>query len=208
MKIPFYYWFVLLFYFVIIFFSNFAETSIVKLAPAGLPFWIFLFLFSTCLGFIVSYIFGLKISLIIAGITWFVSSVISMIIVLANPNFFGLESPFFTSITIQALKISLVTVFGIFGILIWQSIYLAKELVRADEKIKFYEKNVLDAKREAEILKKDAEVKSNEMILEAKKKVQELEKLKRELELKIREFLQVELAVLDKHEESLKENKD
>ncbi|GEM_PF-1671506 len=208
MKVPIYYWFVAFFYFLVIYFSNFAELTVIKFLPPGLAFWLFLFIFSACLGFIISYLFGLKSSLIIVGLSWLINSLISIIILLANPSYFGLETSFFTSITTQTLKITFATVFGIFGMLIWQNIYLAKELVRTDEKVKFYEKNLLDAKKEAELMTKEAEVKSNEMILEAKKKVQELEKLRRDIEIKIREFLQVEMAVLDKHEENLKENKE
>lgn len=204
MKEPFYYWIPVFFYTLIIFISNFAETKFLIFTAEGFGYWFVIFLFSTCLGFIVSYLFRLKRSLWIAIISFLSISSISSLITLITPSLFNLEKSGLESIVKQNLKILLSSVFGVFGILIWQSTYLAKELVRSEEKVKFYEKNVLDAKREAEILKKEAEVKANEIIFEAKKKVQQLEKLKRDLELKLREFLQIELSVLDKHEEHLK----
>lgn len=205
MKVPFYYWIAVFFYGLIIFMSNFAETKFLIFSAEGFGYWLVLFLFSTCLGFIVSYLFGLKRSLWIATIVFLTISVVSTLITIITPSLFNLERSGLENIVKQNIKVLLSSIFGVFGILIWQSTYLAKELVRVEEKVRFYEKNVLDAKREAEILKKEAEVKANEMILEAKKKVQQLEKFKRDLELKIREFLQIELSVLDKHEEHLKE---
>jgi len=205
MNKPFYYWFAVFFYAVIVFLSNFGETQIVSFYPYGFGFWLVMMFFSACLGFIISYLFGLKQSLWIALITFLVIALLSSLVVLIKPSLFRFESTSLANVILQILKIGLSSIFGLLGILIWQNIFLSKELVRADTKIKFYEQNVLDAKREAEVLKKEAEVKANEIILDAKKKVQELERLKRELELKIREFLQTELAVLDKHEESLKD---
>jgi hypothetical protein len=205
MNKPFYYWFAVFFYAVIIFLSNFGETQIVTFYPYGFGFWFVVMFFAACLGFIVSYLFGLKQSLWIILITFLGAGLISSLIVLIKPTLFRFENVSFANVILQILKIGLSSIFGLLGVLIWQNIFLSKELVRADEKIKYYEQNVLDAKREAEILKKEAEVKANEIIFDAKKKVQELERLKRELEIKIREFLQTEIAVLDKHEESLKD---
>jgi|YNPMSStandDraft_1061717.scaffolds.fasta_scaffold27807_3 uncharacterized protein involved in exopolysaccharide biosynthesis len=205
MKKPFYHWFAVFFYSAIIFFSNFGETQIVNFYPYGFGYWFVELFFAACLGFIISNLFGLRQSLWIVLFTFLGIAIISAIIVLIKPTYLKLESVSLANVVLQILKIGLSSVFGLLGVLIWQNIFLSRELLRADEKIKFYERNVLDAKREAEILKKEAEVKANEIIFEAKKKVQELEKLKRELEIKIREFLQTELAVLDKHEESLKD---
>ncbi len=205
MKIPFYYWIAVFFYAVIIFFSNFGESEITSVKSLGFGFWFVMLLFAGSMGFILSYLFGLKRSLWIYLIIFISISFISALIILITPTLFTNSATSFNLLVVQILKIGLVSVFGLLGGLIWQNIFLAKELVRADEKIKFYEKNVLDAKREAEILKKEAEVKANEMIFDAKKKVQELEKLKRDLEIKLREFLHIELSVLNKHEDTLKE---
>ncbi len=205
MKRPFYYWFVVFFYIAIIFLSNFGETQIVAFYPYGFSFWFVMLTFAALLGFIISYTFGLKQSLWIILITFLIVSIISSLLILIKPDLFKIEVFSIANVLLQVLKIGLSSIFGLLGILIWQNIHLSKELVRADEKIKFYEMNVLDAKREAEILKKEAEVKASEIIFDATKKVQELEKLKLELEVKIREFLQTELSVLDKHEESLRD---
>lgn len=205
MKVPFYYWIAVFFYAVIIFFSNFGESEITAIKSLGFGFWFVMLLFAGSMGFILSYLFGLKRSLWIYLIIFLAISFISALIILITPTLFTSSALSFNLFVVQILKIGLASVFGLLGGLIWQNIFLAKELVRADEKIKFYEKNVLDAKREAEILKKEAEVKANEMIFDAKKKVQEIEKLKRDLEIKLREFLQIELSVLNKHEDTLKE---
>lgn len=205
MKVPFYYWIAVFFYSAILFLSNFGETQLVSFYPYGFGFWFVILFFMACFGFIISYLFGLKTSLWIITITFISISFISSLLMLIKSDLFLLAEKSLAMFVLQILKLGLASIFGLLGVLIWQNIFLSKELVRADEKIKFYEKNVLDAKREAELLKKEAEVKANEMILDTKKKVQELEKLKRDLEIKLREFLQLELSVLDKHEESLKE---
>lgn len=205
MKVPFYYWISVLFYVVVIFLANFGETQIFSFYPYGFGFWFVMLFLAACLGFIVSYLFGLKKSLWIVALVFLAISLISSLTVVIKPELFAFKEISLKNIVLQILKIGITSIFGLLGVLIWQNVSLAKELIRADEKIKFYEKNVLDAKREAEILKKEAEIKANEMIFDAKKKVQELEKLKRDLEIKLREFLQIELEVLDKHENSLKE---
>lgn len=205
MNNPLQHWATVFIYGVIIFFANFGDTQVSVFGSMGFGFWFVMILFTGCLGFIISYLFGLKKSLWIVLVSFLVISILSALVTLIKPSLFNYQSISFTAILSQILKIVLASVFGLLGVLIWQNISLAKELVRADEKIKFYEKNVLDAKREAEILKKEAEVKANELIFDAKKKVQELEKLKRDLEIKLREFLQIELSVLDKHEQNLRE---
>lgn len=205
MKIPFYYWLAVFFYSAVIFFANFGETQIVSFYPYGFGFWFVILFFAGCLGFIISYLFKLKRSLWLILFTFLVISLISFVVVLLKPILFELPDRTLSNIVLQILKVGLASVFGLLGVLIWQNFFLARELSKAEERIKFYERNLLDAKREAEILKKEAEVKANEMVFDAKKKVQELERLKRDLELKIREFLQTELSVLDKHEENLKD---
>lgn len=205
MNNPLHHWATVFIYGVIIFFANFGDTQVAVFGSMGFGFWFVMILFAGCLGFIISYLFGLKKSLWIVLVSFLVISILSALVTLIKPSLFNYQSISFAAILSQILKIVLASVFGLLGVLIWQNISLAKELVRADEKIKFYEKNVLDAKREAEILKKEAEVKANELVFDAKKKVQELEKLKRDLEIKLREFLQIELSVLDKHEQNLRE---
>lgn len=205
MKIPFYYWLAVFFYAVVIFFSNFGETQIISFYPYGFGFWYVTLFFASCLGFIVSFLFGLKRSLWIVGLVFLLIVFISSIFILIKPAVFFLKDVSIANFVLQVLKIGLASIFGLLGVLIWQNIFLYRELIRSDEKIKLYEKNILDAKREAEILRKEAEIKASEMLFDTKKKVQELERLKRDLEIKLREFLQIELEVLDKHEESLKE---
>lgn len=205
MKSPFYYWISVLFYTIIIFFSNFGETQLTSLNPFGFGFWFVVLFFAGCLGFLVSYFFGFKNSLWILALVFLSLSFLTAILILIKPKIFAFNEVTLPNIVTQILKLGLGSIFGLLGVLIWQSLFLSKELLRLSEKLKLYENNILDTKREAELLKKEAEVKANEMILDAKKKVQELEKLKRDLEIKLREFLQIELSVLDKHEETLKD---
>ncbi len=147
----------------------------------------------------------MKVSLWVIGISWFAISFFSFIIVAVKPTVFYLNSFSGSTVLTQIMKIALTTIFALFGAVAYYSYRLSKDILKANEKIRFYEKNIIDAKQEAELLKREAMVNANEMVFDAKKKVQELEKIKRELEVKIREFLQTELAVLEKHEEGLKE---
>lgn len=205
MKTPFYYWLAPFFYLIVVFFSGFANVEFTAFYPNGFGFWFVILFFTVCLGFIFSYLLGLRTSLWIILIVWLISSLMTSLIVLIRPSIFGFSNFSLANLVVQFLKNFFASVFGLLGVLIWQTFYLQKVLIKAEEKIRFYEKNLIDAKREAEVLKHEAEVKAEELIFDAKKKVQDLEKLKRDLEIKIREFLQVELAVLDKHEEDLKE---
>jgi len=205
MKYPFYYWIAVLFYLCVLALSNFALTEILSFYPMGFGTWFLLFLFAFSFGMLICYLFGMKLSLWIIGISWFAISFFSFIIVAVKPSVFYLETFGGASALAQILKIALTTCFAIFGTVVYYSYKVSKDIIKATEKIRFYEKNIIDAKQEAELLKREAMVNANEMVFDAKKKVQELEKIKRELEIKIREFLQTELAVLEKHEEGLKE---
>ncbi|MBM4175681.1 MAG: hypothetical protein FJ213_05850 [Ignavibacteria bacterium] len=205
MKYPFYYWIAVLFYLCVLALSNFALTEILSFYPMGFGTWFLLFLFAFSFGMLICYLFGMKLSLWIIGISWFAISFFSFIIVAVKPSVFYLETFGGASALTQILKIALTTCFAIFGTVVYYSYKVSKDIIKATEKIRFYEKNIIDAKQEAELLKREAMVNANEMVFDAKKKVQELEKIKRELEIKIREFLQTELAVLEKHEEGLKE---
>jgi len=205
MKYPFYYWIAVLFYLCVLALSNFALTEILSFYPMGLGTWFLLFLFAFSLGVLVCFLFGMKFSLWIIGISWFAISFFSFIIIAVKPAVFYLNSFSGSTALAQIMKIALTTFFAAFGAVVYYSYRLSKDIIKATEKIRFYEKNIIDAKQEAELLKREALVNANEIVFDAKKKVQELEKIKRELEVRIREFLQTELAVLEKHEENLKE---
>ncbi len=205
MKFPFYYWISVLFYLIVLTFSNFALTQLFSFYPMGFSTWFVLLLFAFSSGILIKHLFGFRISMWIIGISWFAISFFSFIVAVTKPSLFYLDG-FSGSVALgQILKITLTTVFAGFGVISWHAYRLSKEMIQANEKISFYEKHLLDAKQEAELLKREAAINANEIIFDAKRKVQELEKIKRELEVKIREFLQTELAVLEKHEESLRE---
>ncbi len=205
MKTKFTYWVSTIAYSIVLFISNFGETQILTLMPRGFSFWFVILVFAGCFGFIISYLVGLKKSLWTVGIAFLVISFTSILLGLIKPSIFGIVQLNIAVLFLQVLKIALASVFGILGLMLWQNTNLSQELIKAHEKLNFYEKNLLDAKREAELLKKEAEIKAEEVLLDAKKKIQELERLKRDLEIKIREFLQIELSVLEKHEDTLKD---
>ncbi|MCX8057046.1 MAG: hypothetical protein N3F03_05480, partial [Ignavibacteria bacterium] len=131
MKVPFYYWFVVFFYALVIFLANFGETQVAAFSSFGFAFWFVMLVFAGCLGFIVSYLFGLKKSLWIIGIVFLGISFLSSLLVSIKPSLFDYNAFSLSIISIQILKILLSSIFGLLGVLIWQNIFLTRELVRA-----------------------------------------------------------------------------
>ncbi|MCX8011434.1 MAG: hypothetical protein N3A61_09800 [Ignavibacteria bacterium] len=205
MKVPIYYWLSVVLLAIILSISNFLLTNLLSFMPMGLAAWFAILIFAFSCGILLLQLFGLKYSIWILGLSWFAISFFSFVVVAAKPGLFYINEFSGHAILNQIMKITFTTVFVFFGIIFFQVVKLTKEIIKANEKISFYEKHLLDAKHEAELLKREALINANEIVFDAKKKVQELEKRKEELEIKVREFINAELAVLEKHEKTLEE---
>lgn len=204
MKYPFYYWFSLIPVIIILFLSNYLSSGFMSPAYVGVLGWLVLFIIAIGTGILVNFLFGLKHSIWFMGISTLTVLLISFIILFFQSSWFYVEKFSGEHLIFQITKITFAFLYLLIGSLIFSLFQLTKENIKLKEKVALFEKNIIDAKKEAELIKREALVNSNELIFDAKKKVDELDKRKIEIEAKLREFLNTELAVLERYEKLYK----
>lgn len=203
MKFPFYYWFSLIPVVIILFLSNYMSSGFASPVFIGVTGWLLLFFISLGIGILVTILFDVKQTLWFTGISFIAVTLLSVLILIIKYQYFYYDKFSGEALIFQVTKVVFTFLFILTGVLIRNYSILLKENIKLSEKISLYEKNIIDSKKEAELIKREALINSNELIFDAKKKVDELDRRKIELETKLREFLQTELAVLERHEKLL-----
>ncbi len=185
---------------ILIFASNFINTNLFKFGDNNFAVWFVLsFLCFACGWFInktLGWRFGGKVvfAIIIA------TTIISVLMISFFRDYFAANELLIENLILYSLRNVTLGAMAIFGMSVVENLTLQRDILLLQERLKIFEGNFIDSKKEAELEIREAKLKAqkitNDADLYAKNTVLKKERIEKEL----KEFIQAEKELIKKYE--------
>lgn len=187
---------------VLIFMSDFLETSLFKFGDLNFAFWFILSAFCFGAGWFMVKSFGYQ----PAGKMIFAISIgaaiVSVFIVVLFREYFNASNPTFENVFLFALRNFFLGAMGFFGLAIRELWTMHSTMMMQAEKIKLIEETIKDSKKESELIIKEAQVQASKIINDAETNAKNIFLRKERVEKELRDFIQIEKELIKKYEET------
>jgi len=186
---------------VLIFASNFLNTTLFGIATGDFSVWFILAVFVFASGWFMNATIGwIQGGKILFAVVVAVAAV-SVLMVTLFKDYFGLSELLVENLLIYALRNIFLGSMAFFGMAMSENIILQKEVENYKSKNNDYEKHIEIAKKEAQLMINEAKIKAEKLIFEAQKKSRNVIDTKNKIERNLKEFIQTERELLRKYEE-------
>ncbi len=186
---------------VLIFSSNFINTNLFKFGDNNFAVWFVLsFLCFACGWFInktLGWRFGGKVvfAIIIA------TTIISVLMISFFRDYFAANDLLTENLILYSLRNVTLGAMTIFGMSVVENLTLQKDIFLLIEKLKMYEGNFIDPKKEAELEIREAKLKAQKIINDADNYSRNTILKKERIENELKEFIQAEKELIKKYED-------
>jgi NACalpha-BTF3-like transcription factor len=185
---------------VLIFTSDFLETSLFKFGDLNFAFWFILSTFCFGAGWFMVKSFGYQ----SAGKMIFAISIgiaiVSVFFVLLFHEYFNASNPTVENIFLFALRNFFLGAMGFFGLAIRELWSMHSTMLMQSEKIKLIEDTIKDSKKESELIIREAQVQASKIINDAETSAKNIFLRKERVEKELRDFIQIEKELIKKYE--------
>lgn len=186
---------------VFIYTSNFLNTDLFNFGEFNFVVWFVLSIFCFASGWFINRQIGWHkggkvLFAIIVAIT-----ILSLITVTFFSEYFGTNQIITENLILFSLRNITLGAMGFFGMAVQEVLSGEREAVILREKLKIYEDNIIDAKKEAELTLKEAEIKSKEILSDAEAQAKNIILKKERIERELKEFIQAEKELIKKYKD-------
>lgn len=186
---------------VLIAFSDFLGTELFQTITNDMLVWLFLSGLCFSAGWYTLKNFGWKqTTQIIVSVT-LANMIISAILVSIFPEYFLLNGVIAENILLFGVRNVLLGAMGMFGAAVAENFTLHSEKKIIEEKLKVYESTIKDTRKESDLILREAQVKAAKLLLDAESASKNIILKKERIEKELREFIQIEKALIKKYEE-------
>ncbi|MBD3411045.1 MAG: hypothetical protein GF419_12675 [Ignavibacteriales bacterium] len=190
----------------LLFASNFLHPEIQELGAPFFAVWAGLGALCFVAGWFVAVSFDWPRSISVVSTIVAVVAVLSALFVwLFSEKFFGVF-PTISIVVVETLRVTALGGFALFGAALFEAFDSRKTLAAVEETVRVYERNVTDARREAELTIREAKSRAKEIEAELKQTTAELERRKSRLEQDLRELVLSEIDFIKRHEKETHTN--
>jgi len=187
---------------VLIFTSDFLETSLFKFGELNFAFWFIISVFCFGAGWFIVKSFGYQ----SAGKMIFAISIgtaiVSVFIVAFFREYFNASNPTVENLFLFALRNFFLGAMGFFGLAIREVWTMRTTMLMQTEKLKLIEETIRDSKKESELIIKDAQVQAAKILNDAEAASKNIFLRKERVEKELRDFIQIEKELIKKYEET------
>lgn len=186
---------------VFIYTSNFLNTDLFNFGEYNFAVWFVLSIFCFASGWFINRQVGWRhggkvLFAIIVAIT-----ILSLITVTFFSEYFGTNQIITENLILFSLRNITLGAMGFFGMAVQEILSGEREAVILREKLKIYEDNIIDAKKEAELTLKEAEIKAREILTDAEAQAKNIILKKERIERELKEFIQAEKELIKKYKD-------
>lgn len=186
---------------VFIYTSNFLNTDLFNFGEFNFVVWFVLSIFCFASGWFINRQIGWHkggkvLFAIIVAIT-----ILSLITVTFFSEYFGTNQFITENLILFSLRNITLGAMGFFGMAVQEVLSGEREAVILREKLKIYEDNIIDAKKEAELTLKEAEIKAKEILSDAEAQAKNIILKKERIERELKEFIQAEKELIKKYKD-------
>jgi hypothetical protein len=185
----------------LIFASNFLNTSLFNFGDRNFAVWFVLSILSFACGWYINRSLGWQyggkvVFAVIVAIT-----LISIAIIIFYNEYFGTFELLTENLILFSLRNITLGAMGIFGMAVQEILSGEKEALILREKVKVLEATAADSKKEAELLLREAQLKAEIIINDSEATAKNIMLKKERIEQELKEFIQTEKELLKRYEE-------
>lgn len=186
---------------VFIAFSDFLGTELFQTITNDMLVWLLLSGLCFSAGWFTLKNFGWKQSMQIVVSVTIANMIISAILISFFPQYFLLNGVIAENILLFGIRNILLGAMGLFGVAVAENFLIREEKKIFEEKLKVYETTIKDSRKESDLILKEAQLKAAKLLLEAESASKNLLLKKERIEKELKEFIQIEKALIKKYEE-------
>ena len=185
----------------LIFASDFLNTSLFNFGDRNFAVWFVLSILCFACGWYINRSLGWQLGGKVVFAVVVAVTLISIAIIIFFNEYFGTFELLAENLILFSLRVISLGAMGIFGMAIQEIISGEKEALILREKVKIFEATAADSKKEAELLLRDASLKAEKIINDTEAKAKNILLKKERIEQELKEFIQTEREILKRYEE-------
>lgn len=185
----------------LIFASDFLNTSLFNFGDRNFAVWFVLSILSFACGWYINRSLGWQLGGKVVFAVIVAVTLISVAIIIFFNEYFGTFELLAENLILFSLRNITLGAMGIFGMAIQEIISGEKEALILREKVKVLEATASDSKKEAELLIREARLNADKIVSEAEASAKNIFLKKERIEQELKEFIQTERELLKRYEE-------
>lgn len=185
----------------LIFTSNFLNTSLFNFGDRNFAVWFVLSILCFACGWYINRTLGWQLGGRIVFAVIVAVTILSIAIIIFFNEYFGTFELLAENLVLFSLRNITLGAMGIFGMAIQEIVSGEKEALVLREKVKIFEATAPDTKKEAELLIKEARLTADTIINAAEANAKNTFLKKERIEQELKEFIQIERELIKKYEE-------
>lgn len=193
-------YFVVLILGLLMFVSNFLNTSIFTFGDNSFAVWFVISILCFACGWYIDKTLGWQFGGKVVFAMIIAATFISIIVITFFQEYFGSSDLIAENLILYSLRNITLGSMAIFGMAIVEILSLQKEMLLLKEKNKVFEDMTIDAKKEAEIEVREAKVKAEKILNDADLDSRNILMMKEKIERELKEFIQAEKDLIKKYE--------
>ncbi|HSD63971.1 MAG TPA: hypothetical protein VLB50_09225 [Ignavibacteriaceae bacterium] len=187
---------------VLMFASNFINTDIFRFGGNEFAVWFVISLLCFACGYYLNKNFGWHFGGKIVFSIILAATALSILIITFFRDYFSANELLAENLILYSLRNITLGSMALFGMAIDEILHRQKEVTVLEEKLKTYEQQLQDARKEAEIELREAKVKAEKIVNDAELSAKNTILKKERIEREIKEFIQTERELIKRYEES------
>lgn len=187
---------------VFMFASNFINTGIFRFGGNDFAVWFVISLLCFASGYYMNKIFGwhtggkVIFSIIIAA------TFISILVITFFREYFAANELLTENLILYSLRNITLGAMALFGMTVDEVLHREREASLLNQKLKMYEEQLQNARKEAEVELKEAKVQAEKIVNDAQAAAKNIILKKERIESELKEFIQAEKELIKRYEES------
>ena len=187
---------------VLMFASNFLNTSLFKFGDNNFAVWFVLSVFCFAIGWFINKTLNWHLGGKIVFATIIAATLISVFMISFFRDYFSANELLTENLILYSLRNITLGAMAFFGMAVSEVLMLQRSGLVMKEKIEMYDNLVKDAKKEAELELKEAKVNAQKILNDAELKAKDALLKKERIEHELKEFIQTEKELIKKYEEA------
>jgi hypothetical protein len=185
---------------VLIFASDFLNTSLFNFGDRNFAVWFVLSILCFACGWYINRTLGWQLGGRVVFAVIVSVTIISIAVIVFFDEYFGTFEILTENLILFSLRNITLGAMGIFGMTTQEVVSGEKEALILREKVKVLEATASDSKKEAELLLKEAQLKSEKIIQDAEANAKNTILKKERIEEELKEFIQTEKELIKRYE--------
>lgn len=185
----------------LIFASNFLNTSLFNFGDRNFAVWFVLSVLCFACGWYINKSLGWQLGGKVVFAVIVAVTLISLVIIIFFNEYFGTFELLTENLILFSLRNIILGAMGIFGMSIQEVLSRESEAIILREKVKILEETAVDLKKESTLTLKEASLKAEKIINDAEANAKNTFLKKERIEQELKEFIQTERELIKRYEE-------